>query len=127
MPLTYRKWISRDQLRAEPTTLFVFGDNAVRQGLGGQAAHMRNEPNAVGVVTKWRPSMAPDAFFTDEDYLEASHLIIQDLTPVYHHLLDGGNVVWPQDGIGTGLSQMPQRAPLIWELLEQARRELQAI
>lgn len=127
MPLIYRKWISRLDLRANPEILYVFGDNAARKGFGGQAEAMRGEPNAVGVVTKWRPAMTDDAFFNDEDYLEATHLILADLQPVYEHLCKEGTVVWPQDGIGTGLSQLPQRAPRIWELLEQARRELQEI
>lgn len=127
MPIIYRQWISRDQLRSNPDILYVFGDNAARQGLGGQAAAMRGEPNAVGVATKWRPASSPDAYFTDEDYLEATQIIINDLQPVYQHLLNQGTVIWPKDGIGTGLSQLPQRAPQIWALLEQARLELESI
>ena len=88
---------------------------------------MKSEPNAVGVATKWRPAQDDEAYFTDEDYLEATQIILADLQPVYEHLKQGGLVIWPMDGIGTGLSQLPQRAPQIWAFLEQARFELEGL
>jgi hypothetical protein len=33
--------------------------------------------------------------------------------------------VWPEDGIGTGLAQLQQRAPRIWAQLEAWRAELE--
>lgn len=127
MPIAYQRVILRDHLRANPTNLYVFGDNAKREGLRGQAEAMRGEPNAVGVATKWRPAAAEDAFFTDADYLEATTLILADLQPVYRHLLNQGTVIWPMDNIGTGLSQLSKKAPRIWTFLEQARMELESI
>ncbi|KKL05458.1 hypothetical protein LCGC14_2605850, partial [marine sediment metagenome] len=55
--IEYRDHITRQMLRDEPDTLFVFGDNMQRRGLGGQAFAMRGEPNAVGIPTKIFPSM----------------------------------------------------------------------
>lgn len=127
MPIEYRKRISRSMLVNEPDTLFVFGDNLLRKGRGGQAAEMRGEPNAVGVPTKKAPSNAASAFFTDEDFDEAVKTIESDLKQIADHLKAGGNVVWPRDGIGTGLADLPNRAPKIWEYLEERRINLEAI
>lgn len=68
MPLRYRRFITRQNLRAAPDTLFVFGDNLERRGLGGQAAEMRDEPSAVGVPTKHQPSRRAEAYFSDADF-----------------------------------------------------------
>lgn len=118
MKLTYRKRITRAMLRAEPDTLFVFGDNMARTGYGGQAMEMRGEPNAVGIPTKWSPGMSPVDFFTDRDFDQA-RVAIDDA----FHLLrrHSGSIVWPEDGIGTGLAELPQRAPKIWAHIEAGR------
>jgi len=52
MGIRTEKHITRQMLRAEPGTLWVFGDNLQRKGLGGQAKEMRGEPNAIGIPTK---------------------------------------------------------------------------
>jgi len=61
------KWITREELQRHPELIFVFGDNMLRKGFGGQAKEMRGEPNAVGVPVKWRPSRDAGAYFTDRD------------------------------------------------------------
>ena len=65
MPVVKQKWITRDDLKRNPEHLFAFGDNMARRGLGGQAKEMRGEPNAVGVPTKWEPTMYPSGFFSE--------------------------------------------------------------
>lgn len=65
MPLIYQKMIFRKDLKTNPDKLYVFGDNVERQGLRGQAAEMRGEPNAIGFPTKWFPKLTPKAFFWD--------------------------------------------------------------
>jgi hypothetical protein len=63
MPVLRQKWITRDDLRANPNVLYLFGDNERREGLGGQAKEMRGEPNAIGVRTKASPSKHETAFW----------------------------------------------------------------
>ncbi|AKE44783.1 hypothetical protein AU106_gp152 [Sinorhizobium phage phiM9] len=113
MPLEYRKFITRQMLKDEPDTLFVFGDNLSRVGLGGQAKEMRGEPNAVGIPTKKLPLMADHAFFTDDDYFLVLDQLLEADKRIVEHLNSGGTVVWPEDGIGTGLAQLDERAPMI--------------
>jgi hypothetical protein len=123
--IQYRELITRRMVQAEPDTLFVFGDNLLRIGYGGQAKVMRDEPNAVGIVTKLKPSMSTDAFFNNS----ACHLLIWRAANqvAFTHLLQYPDlIVWPRDGIGTGRAQLPTRAPKIWQELEEFRVSLES-
>ncbi|MDE3023562.1 MAG: hypothetical protein KGI54_17215 [Pseudomonadota bacterium] len=122
------KFITREYVRQHPTVLFMFGDNMERIGLGGQAGAMRGEPNAVGVPTKWRPSMDESAFFTDDDIdKEVVQNAIRDpFLFAKKWLISTGNVVIPEDGLGTGLSELPTRAPRILRAIEMHVHALEA-
>lgn len=108
--IEYRSRITRKMLRAEPDTLFVFGDNFLRRGLGGQARAMRGEPNAVGIATKRKPTMKANAFFTDADSMAWARHSDTALRRLFLH---PGLIVWPTAGIGTGLAELEKRAPMI--------------
>ena len=110
--------ITRADLRANPGSLYLFGDNHARVGMGGQAAQMRGEPNAVGVRTKWRPTTADDAYFRDEDLEVVVPMILDDLRPAFVHAAAGGVVVVPAAGLGTGLAGLPRTAPRVHAFLE---------
>jgi hypothetical protein len=111
MPILYQKFIFRADLRANPNVLYLFGDNLKRAGLGGQAKEMRGEPNAVGIATKKFPHMGDHAYFNDADYVVNCAGIDVDLNPAYNAVRLGQLVVIPLDGLGTGLSELPERAP----------------
>ena len=111
MPIIYQKFINREDLKANPKVLYVFGDNMQRHGMGGQAGAMRGEPNAVGVATKELPSQYPNSFFYEKDWIKHSHQVRKDFFPVRMHLNNGGLVVIPLDGLGTGLSELHKYAP----------------
>ena len=118
MPLIFQKMIYRTDLKANPDWLYVFGDNLARRGLGGQAAQMRGEPNAIGVPTKKLPSLTHDAFFTDEEY-EANKAVLQEeFNKIFAALREGKTVVFPEDGIGTDRAQLAQRAPKTYKALQ---------
>lgn len=103
--------ITRSLVRANPMVMFVFGDNDIRQGLGGQAKEMRGELNAIGIRSKKLPAKTPDAYWTDKEYEQNLAKIDEDLLPVERHLALGGIVVLPTDGIGTGLGRMGIKCP----------------
>lgn len=111
MPVQLMNRYTRAELRANPDKLFVFGDNAARRGHGGQAKEARGEPNAVGIRTKKAPTYAETDFLTDAEYPLNVTAILDDFQPVFTALRDGKTVVWPADGIGTGIAQLPTRAP----------------
>lgn len=110
--LVFLKWIIRDMLRREPDARFVFGDNVDRVGMGGQAGEMRHEQNAIGVATKWHPGGRDADFFSEGDD-EARRVINTDIDKVVAALIEGRTVYVPYDGLGTGLSQLPTRAPTL--------------
>lgn len=115
--IIFQHRIYRIDLRNNPDVLYVFGDNVDRMGLGGQAGEMRGEPNAVGVATKWSPSMRETSFFNDSDYEHISKIIDTDFEPLFKAALKEKTIILPADGLGTGLSKMPTRCPKLYRLL----------
>ncbi len=122
----YQQKIFREDLKNNPNQIYVFGDNMMRCGLGGQAREMRFEPNAIGIPTKWRPSMDGDAFFTDDDFDKVVPTIEREFEKLTEAIVSGKNIVIPKDGIGTGLSQLPKRAPKIFKYIEDGIRKLES-
>jgi len=115
MPIKYVKFITREMVQAEPDARFVFGDNLARVGLGGQAGAVRGEPNAIGVATKRAPGMADGDFFTDT--ADCRDAVLADLRAVRKAIDEDLIVYVPADGLGTGLSELPTRAPKLAQLL----------
>jgi triosephosphate isomerase len=117
MRLLFQKMVDREDLRRNPQVLYVFGDNVRRVGYGGQARAMRGEKNAVGVATKYSPAQC---FGETPAETEAQNRIIDnDMKPLFEHLKEGGVVIWPADGIGTGLADLPNKAPDTFDYLQQ--------
>ena len=69
--------------------------------------------------------MAESAMWSDADFDRCAAIIDADMEPLFKHARNGGLVVFPAAGIGTGLSQLPQRAPRLMEHIRQRVRELQ--
>ena len=127
MPVLYKPWVSRKDLREHPDYLFLFGDNEIQEGFGGQAKSCRGEPNAIGIPTKKRPSMDKDDFWYDNDYDRVTSLIALALQKPIRHLENGGYVVIPSSGIGTGLARLHQTAPAVFQYLQRRIRLLSGI
>ena len=103
-----------------PEKLFVFGDNFQRAGTGGQAV-IRGEPNALGLATKLRPGG------NDGDYLSDGRdemRFTDELERVGRVIAEGMRqqraIVWPADGLGTGLADLPARSPRLYTALCRA-------
>lgn len=123
MPIIYQKVIYREDLKKNPNVYYIFGDNEIRVGLGGQATSMRGEPNAIGVATL----KAPGVFWSDSDNKRQCLIIDKDLDRVEMVLRAQKTVIIPMDGLGTGLAQLQQRAPLTFRYLQQSLLELESI
>lgn len=111
------EFITRKYVRANPDKIFLFGDNLLRTGYGGQAKAMRGEPNAIGVPTKKKPTNEPDAFFTDAELVRNKAAIDSALEQLADYK-DGTVMVIPSAGLGTGLADLLNRAPKTFEYLE---------
>lgn len=112
-------WITRDTIRACPDWIFLFGDNLIRKGMGGQAKECRGEPNAIGIPTKKYPSMDKDSFFSDQELEQNKHALDQ----AFALIPDGSNVAIPV--IGVGLAKLPEKAPLTYKYLLFKIKELE--
>lgn len=117
----FQKIVKNEDLRRSYASrlplLYVFGDNVSRKGMSGQAKEMRYEPNAVGVATLY----APGVFYREDPAsVDAQKRVIDhDMKPLFEHIKNGGIVVWPADGIGTGYARLPQASPSTFDYLEE--------
>lgn len=117
----FRPLITRQMLRNEPDKIFLFGDNLLKVGLGGQAAEMRGEPNAIGIPTKRAPSMSPESFFSDDDYIDN----IRAIDDAIGSIPPGKIIVLPQYGLGTGRANLQQKAPRTYAYLQNKLNEIE--
>lgn len=123
----YQKFISREDCRANPCLVYLFGDNLEQRGLGGQAKEMRGEPNAIGIPTKKSPEKYPDSYFTDAEF-DANRAA---LDAAFHAALYAARqrhvamiFVIPLDGLGTGLAELEKRAPKTFLYLQERLGDL---
>jgi hypothetical protein len=95
-------WITREDLRANPGIIYVYGDNAAREGQRGLARQMRHEPNAHAVSISW----APFECFSLSTFEAAAEKIGEDLLA----LLDRQPrlIVWPLAGLVPDFQYMPE-------------------
>lgn len=113
VPVVFQAWITRVDVRNNRGRVYVFGDNMERTGYGGQAKHMRGEPNALGVPVKWSPSWAATAFFQDDDLPVIQPRLDQALNAIEQALSQGLTVVFPSAGLGTERARLKDSAPAI--------------
>lgn len=111
--------ITRQHIQNNPDVIFLFGDNLLQKGLGGQAKEMRGEPNTIGIPTKKKPSMAKDSFFMDSEY----DMNIKFIDEAFAKIPKGGIVVYPPL-IGTGRAQLPTKAPKTYQYLYRRLQEV---
>ena len=71
--------ITREDIQKQRQTLFVFGDNDLRQGLEGSARTARGELNSASIRTKKLPSMEKSAFYNDAELEENKEKIKEDI------------------------------------------------
>ena len=103
-------------IRKHPNTLFVFGDNDMRTGKGGQAVN-RDEPNAIGIRTKHKPTTNADAYYTDDNYTENIRKMQEDLDNIKRLSADYESVYFMQ-GIGEGRAKLEEKAPKTYAWLK---------
>jgi hypothetical protein len=112
-------YYTSELLKANPDKIYVFGDNNERQGKKGQAS-IRDEPNAMGISTKLRPSADENAFMTDAQGSANAATIDSDIAKIK---ATGKTVVFPKDGLGTGLAALKSKAPWTYGYLLSRLKE----
>lgn len=116
--MVFHGFWTREDTKLHPKGLFIFGDNNQRSGNEGQAV-IRGEPNAVGLRTKFRGASNPQDFYSDAKFDECCRYIDEDIATIKRRFKEGGYsyVVLPEKGFGTGLSELPERAPRVYSHL----------
>jgi len=119
--------IYRQDLIANRQILYVFGDNLERVGLGGQAKEMRSEPNAHGIATKRKAAHGHDNCYFHDSEADAMEAVIKDFSHLRRRFKIGQYraLIWPGDGIGTGLAELNTRAPLLLDFINSQMEQLQ--
>jgi hypothetical protein len=112
------EWFSVEQCNSNPKKLYVFGDNTFRKGTGGQAK-IRNCDNSFGICTKWAPNTNESAYFIDTiNCLEIVERDIYELIKI-SKTNEYEEIIFPWDGLGSGLSKMPQKCPLLYRRMNK--------
>jgi hypothetical protein len=123
MPITliFREKITREIVKRDRSKIYLFGDNLIGKGRGGQAREMRGELNAIGIPTKKKPAMTEDSFFTDAEFEKNKEAIDAAIAKIPKN----ATVIVPMAGLGTGRAQLEKRAPKTLKYIEETIRNLQ--
>ncbi len=84
-----KEWFSIEQCNQNPYKLYVFGDNTLRK----------------------------ESFFTDS--IECLEVMEDDIRKLILESENYDIVVFPSDGLGTGLSDMPNKCPLLFKRMNK--------
>jgi hypothetical protein len=103
-----REFWTRESVQADPDRIYIFGDNEEGVGHGGQAC-IRGLDNAFGIPTL----KAPGVFWSDEE-IDANIAAIE--AAIERIPVDRPWVI-SHEGLGTGLAELPARAPATYRYL----------
>ena len=120
MKIEIVSWYTDDLLNNNPDKMFVFGDNDMRKGIGGQARVCRGKSNVIGIRVKKAPLAFEDSYYTDDEYLDNVSKINEDIQSMFKY----DTVVFPKDGIGTGLAMLKEKAPRTNKYLQERLKQL---
>jgi len=127
MPIFFQRRILRRDLRDNPDSLYLFGENEARTGFGGQAKEMRGEPNAIGIRTKRLPSDSHSAYWIEDaanDGTAYRLMIDADLAQVIRAIERRQPIIIPEAGLGTGLARLETYAPRTFAHLQHKIKQL---
>ena len=116
MIIIQKEWFSPTQCQENPQNLYIFGDNTKRFGQSGQAC-IRFEPNTFGIATKFSPSTSMNSYFVDS--IECLEIIEDDIRKLLKIKEKYENIVFPFAGLGSGLSDMPNKCPLLYKRMNK--------
>lgn len=107
---------TEETVKQNPDKIFIFGDNDLRVGKGGQAI-IRDLPNTFGIRTKKKPNLHPSSFYIDREIDENSNKIREDIIKISEFIEAGKTIVLSSGGYGTGLSKLPETAQKTFDYL----------
>lgn len=112
-------WTRKD-VENNPDKVFLFGDNFEDAETGyvpsSTQAVIRGLPNAIGISTKNDRGTKESSYLTDADFNTFKQRVDEQIQKAKE---SGKTIVIPEDGIGTGKAQLKERAPKLFEFLQQ--------
>lgn len=118
---------SREEVAKQTDKVFLFGDNTndrinTHYVPSMTQAVIRGLPNAIGIDTKKNRGTTKDSYFTDADF---DIFKTQVDNAIQQAINSGKTIVIPEGGIGTGKAQLQQRAPKLFNYLQEQLNKLQ--
>ena len=119
--IVFKGFWNRKQVSEQTDKVFLFGDNTndrlnTKHIPTSTQAVIRGLPNAIGIDTKKGRGWSPADFFTDDDF----DAFKQQVDEAIQKAKDSGKIiVIPADGIGTGKAMLKEKAPKLFEYLQQ--------
>ena len=115
----FKGFWSVDDTRKNPKSLFVFGDNDIKKGKGGQAI-IRYEKNSIGIPTKKFNSSNDNAYYTDNEFELNKEKIDKSIKEIKGRVYNEGYeyLILPEEGVGTGRAKLNEKAPKTFEYLQ---------
>lgn len=97
--IIFDKFWTISDIKKYSNYIFIFGDNDIRKGKGGQAI-IRDMSNAIGIPTKKIPSNKISSFYTDDEYEENKEKIKNVVFRILKELKSGkyNGIILPKDG-----------------------------
>ena len=71
----------------------------------------KGNTNTTGIPTKKYPSNHPSSFYTDDEYKENMCKISNAILKIRKISKNYNYIIFPENGFGTGFSDLPNRAP----------------
>ena len=111
---------TRQDVANQTSKVFLFGDNTndrvnTHYVPTMTQAVIRGLDNAIGIDTKKNRGTSEDSYFTDEDF----DTFKSQVDEAIQKAIDSGKtIVIPESGIGTGKTQLKERAPKLFSYLQ---------
>ncbi len=121
--IIFKKHITRQDVNNNLNFLYVFGDNDAHKGMGGLAKECRGAKNSFGIRVKKYPSLIDDAFYNDGELENNIRKIDEDINNLLKVSKSYGAFIFSNAPIGSGLANLPKRAPRTYEYLIKTLKE----
>lgn len=122
----YKKYYNRGEVIKQIDKVFLFGDNTndrvnTHYIPSSTQAVIRGLPNAIGIDTKKNRGVDSNSYFSDSDLPQFKKQVDEAIKKAKD---SGKIIVVPADGIGTGKAMLKEKAPKLFEYLQEALKNI---
>jgi hypothetical protein len=125
----YKGIWTREEVAKQTDKVFLFGDNTedrlkTKYIPTSTQAVIRGLPNAIGIDTKKNRGADENSYFTDADFEQFKKQVDEAIQKAKN---SGKIIVIPAGGIGTGKAMLKEKAPKLFDYLQQELNKLKGI